>query len=139
MSASRWKAALAAAVIFVLGLAGGVLGTLGVGRSLLRHALSAPADAPGPLDHTAARIQSRLTSHLDLDAAQAAQLHTDLLQTTRELKEIRADTAHRIQATISAAVVRIGGPLKPEQRSELYRVAAIRLGQMGLLFTPPSP
>jgi hypothetical protein len=139
MSGSRWKAVLAAALIFVFGIAVGTLGTLGVGQAMLRHALSAPADAPGPLDRTAARIESRLTSHLNLDAGQAAQLHTELQETTHDLKVIRADTAHRIQSTLSAAVVRIGAGLRPEQRTELYRVAEIRMGRIGLIFTPPAP
>jgi hypothetical protein len=139
MRPARWKAALAAVFIFILGMALGTLGTLGVGRALLRHALSAPADAAGPLDRAAARAESRLTSHLNLDPAQAAQLHAEVLATTHQLKEIRADTAHRIQATLTEGVVRLGAGLKPEQRAELYRVTAIRMGRIGLTFTPPAP
>jgi hypothetical protein len=106
---------------------------------MLRHALSAPADAPGPIDKTAARIESRLTSRLNLDPAQAAQLHTELQEATHDLKVIRADTAHRLQSTLSAAVGRIGAHLRPEQRTELYRLAEIRMGRIGLIFTPPAP
>lgn len=131
----HWKALLAAFFIFVIGIAVGVLGTVGYGVRHTRALLREPAAAQGRFERATGRIEKRLVSELALDEAQAAIVHREFARTAAELRAQRVETLQRTRRTIGATILRIGAELPPEKRAELRRLAARRLQRLGMEVT----
>lgn len=127
----HWKALLAAALIFVAGVAVGVLGTVGFGLRQIRTLFREPA-GHGRFEKALGRVENRLVQELALDETQAAMVRRELERTGEELRAMRADNVQRTRRAFGAAMLRIGSELPPEKRAELRRLVARRLGRLGL-------
>ncbi len=128
----HWKALLAAACLFITGIAVGVLGTVGFGMKQLRTLLREPAAIQARADRGLGRIEKRLVTELELDAKQQAMIHREFARTAAELREQRAETMQRTRRTIGATLRRIGAQLPPEKRAEFRRKVRARLDRLGM-------
>jgi len=133
----RARAWIAAGLFFVAGMAVGSIITLRIGQRLVRHAFSAPADAPAPIDHRAKKIEAQLKRALDLSPSQEAQVDAAIEQTTHEFKALRVDTGRRLQEVLNRGVAAAAAPLTPAQRAKFLELAKERMDRLGLVLTPP--
>jgi len=136
MRPRSWKAWLAAGLLFVCGAAVGSIVTVRVGQRMLRHALLAPVDAPAPIDRSAQRMERQLARALDLDASEQAQVGAAISQSVHDLKQLRVETARRVQQILNDGVHAAGAGLTPAQRAKLYELAGKRMDRIGLVLTP---
>ena len=132
MISTRLRAWLVAAAIFVSGIAVGGAGTAWVGLRVLRHALRAPATAPGFADRAAGRIAAELTSTLKLTPDQSLRVHAILERSAGNLKAIRARAGAEAAAELRDSTTQLVADLPAEKRAEFYRLIARRYERLGL-------
>jgi hypothetical protein len=137
VNSSRWKAWLAAAAIFVLGLCIGGAGMAWAGIHVFRRALLNPPAGRGLADRAAERIGTELRRSLDLTPAEDASIQGILADTTKNLKAVRTQATAQVAAEFRSAIKRIGDALPMEKRAKFYRLVTRRYERLGL--PPPQP
>jgi hypothetical protein len=123
-----WRQVLMALVIFLGGAACGSAITIVITARFIHHSLAHPEQAT---EH----ITRRLTSRLNLTAAQSEQVRQVVGRRQSALAEIRRDIQPRLEAELSALEAEIDSVLNGEQRAE-WRALADRFRAHWL---PPVP
>jgi deoxyribodipyrimidine photolyase-like uncharacterized protein len=132
VSGSSWRAWLAAAAIFVLGVGVGGAGMAWAGIRVFRHALQNPGATRGFAERATERVGADLTKALKLTPEESAQVQTILAQTATNLKSVRLQAATQVSTEVRATVQRIAATLPREKRVEFYRLVARRYERLGL-------
>jgi hypothetical protein len=139
MNGPSWRAWLAAAAIFLLGVGVGGAGMAWAGIRVFRHALLNPAANRTLADRAADRIGADLTKNLNLTPEESAQVKAILAQTATNLKGVRAQAAIQVSTEVRSAVQHIAAGLPREKRAEFYRLVARRYERLGLPAPEPEP
>lgn len=137
MKTLRWRALLAAFVLFAVGFVAGSAITVVVAARVVRNLFIAPADAPAPIDRTLARFEESLTEDYALTPAQQAALHAEIGRSATRLKQLRVETSQHLRDEIHLIVERLAAELPPEHRLDFYAKAHRRFDWMGLDLTAP--
>jgi len=103
------KIALVLGLVFLTGLATGVVGTRIVIRGIIRRIIANP-------DLVRATIERDLTRKLKLDAAQREKVHEVLRQSQQDLRVLRAQTQPKFVEIFTNAEDQIQAVLRPEQQ-----------------------
>ncbi|MFW5902002.1 MAG: hypothetical protein ACOCTS_03065 [Thermodesulfobacteriota bacterium] len=107
------KAIAGISAIFILGAAVGALGT----SLVIKHRVAAFHEkGPPPIQPL---FMNRLSSRLELTAAQEAAVSDILTSTQKELSALRSDFRPRVKAIFSDCYDRIEARLTPPQKKEL--------------------
>lgn len=138
MNATRWQAWLAAAAIFVFGLALGTAGMAVFGIRAIERTLEAPPQPPAQMmDQATARIAGQLRRDLDLDAEAEARVRAELRRAAVAIRRLRVESNRELQAEIRAASARIAAELPPEKRAQLEGRITQQLRRFGMEGQPP--
>lgn len=105
----RLKPWLLILLVFVAGFASGIVVT----RAAVRHFVHRAVQDP---DFMRAKVAARLTVNLRLDREQRARVNTILLQTQRDLKDLRQEFQPRFYLILNQAQTNISATLTPAQR-----------------------
>lgn len=132
MIASRTRAWLAAAGIFLLGIGVGVTLTVVVGARQLRRTLENPEQRPAMADRAAERVGRELARELELTAEETALVKAELATAAVAVRRARVRALAEVAREFRGAVQRIGEGLPPEKRDAFERLARERLRRVGL-------
>jgi hypothetical protein len=116
----NWKAFVGALLVFVLGMAAGSFGTLGV----IRHRMK----TRGP-QVVADMIVRRLSFQLRLDAEQRAQLRTIVNDGQQEMKVARQQIQPQIEDILTRAEAKVRVMLRPGQVEKFDKIVADQKGR----------
>lgn len=130
---SRWKAALLLALVFVLGAGCGIGGGLLVVRHIVQREIAHPSGDHAPIDLVVGRIESSLTSDLDLTETERAAVHTELLQTANDFKALRKEVWSKAAFNVQATLDRLAKHLPPDKAARLRSEAERRLTPWGVM------
>jgi len=137
---SRWRAWLAALLIFVFGFGAGVTCSVVVGVRALRRAVRAPATAPGLFDRAIERTARDLERELALTPEQAADVQRELAQTAAHLRALRVQAAIDMRKEMHGTIIRLAQSLPAEKRPRFRELVRRRIQRIGYeLETPPEP
>jgi len=131
VSPPRWRAWLAAALIFVFGFGAGALCTVAIGMRAIQRAVRAPASAPGLADRVLERTGRDLERELNLTPEEAAAVQRALAETTAHLRALRVQAAADRHKEMRNTVLRLAQSLPVEKRPrfrELVRRSILRAG-----------
>ncbi|WP_334319623.1 hypothetical protein OH491_07470 [Termitidicoccus mucosus] len=129
---------IAAAAVFLLGLAVGGAGAVWFGTRALRTRLQAGPEAwPAQSERIIDRIQADLTKSLALTPEESARVEATLRESAGAMRAIRLRAFAQARMELRAAIRKIAAELPPEKRDEFHRVMARRYERLGL--QPPSP
>jgi Spy/CpxP family protein refolding chaperone len=109
-----FKSLLLVALVFLAGVAAGVVGTRIVVRRVMDEVIAHP-DAVQP------RLERNLAFRLRLDGGQRAQLHEIMSDTHQRLKTLRREYRPQVLLVLSNANTRITALLTPEQLARFER------------------
>lgn len=136
MKTGRWRAWVAALLIFVVGVGVGVAGSSYVALRRLREIVRAPENTPGRMERAAPRLAAELTRKLELTPEESARVLAALEQSAADLKTLRNRFAHDATEEVRMTLREIGATLPPAKRQELRRLLVERFGKLGV--TPPA-
>jgi hypothetical protein len=129
---------IAAAAVFLLGVAAGGVGAVWLGARALRTRLQAGPEAwPAQSERIIGRIQADLTRALALTPEETARVEAILRESAGNRRAIRMRAFAQTRMELRAAIRKIAAGLPPEKRDEFHRVFARRYERLGL--QPPSP
>lgn len=138
MNTTRWQAWLAAAAIFVFGLAVGTAGMAVFGiRAIERNLEAAPQPPAQMMDQATARIAGQLRRDLHLDAEAEARVRAELRRAAVAIRRLRMESNRELQVEIRAAAARIAAELPLEKRDQLEGRIAQQLRRFGMEVQPP--
>lgn len=123
----KWKPILALVLVFLAGLALGIVGTRVVTRRVIRAALQNP-------ELVALRIERDLVRGLKLNEEQKVKVHATLVDAQKQLQELRTDFQPRFLVITSNAQEHISQVLTPEQREKFDKMR----GEHARFFPPVS-
>jgi Spy/CpxP family protein refolding chaperone len=109
------KLSLLVALVFLAGVAVGVVGT----RIAIRHWVSSAIQRPEKVQML---IERNLRWRLRLDASQQAQAHRILTDTRGQLRELRQEYRPQLVAIVTNAEAQIFTILTPEQQARFERM-----------------
>jgi Spy/CpxP family protein refolding chaperone len=109
------KLSLLVALVFLAGVAAGVVGT----RIAIRHWVSSAIQRPEKVQML---IERNLRWRLRLDASQQAQVHRILTDTRGQLRELRQEYRPQLVAIVTNAEAQIFTILTPEQQARFERM-----------------
>jgi Spy/CpxP family protein refolding chaperone len=109
------KLSLLVALVFLSGVAAGVVGT----RIAIRHWVSSAIQRPEKVQML---IERNLRWRLRLDASQQAQVHRILTDTRGQLRELRQEYRPQLVAIVTNAEAQIFTILTPEQQARFERM-----------------
>jgi Spy/CpxP family protein refolding chaperone len=110
-----WKPILLLVLVFVAGVATGVLGNRISVRREVQQALKSP-------EKTQLIMERSLIRRLNLDAGQQAQLHTIMTETRTKLRELRREFQPQTSAIMQDSTAKISALLTPEQRVQYEKI-----------------
>jgi periplasmic protein CpxP/Spy len=113
----NWKAIAGVLLVFVLGVAAGTFGTLGVIRHRWMHR--------GP-QAMADFIVRRLSWELRLDTTQRDQLRVIVTDSQQETRTVRKQVQPQIEEILDRADAKVRAILRPDQREKFDRLVAER-------------
>jgi Spy/CpxP family protein refolding chaperone len=102
-------------LVFVAGVVVGVVGTRVVTRVVIRRAINHP-------ELVRERIEHDLVRKLRLDADQQAKVHQVLLDSQKQLRELRLEFQPELASILSSASTNISSVLTPEQREKFEKL-----------------
>jgi hypothetical protein len=114
---SRWRAYLAVALLFALGVVVGVLAT----HAFYAYRLHRPG---GMVDLAMAVLATDLRRTLDLDPEQQVEVDRILAASRDDLVAIRGEVIARIRANRARSFAELEAVLRPEQREALHAFRA---------------
>jgi Spy/CpxP family protein refolding chaperone len=113
----NWKAIAGILVVFLLGMAAGSFGTLGVIKHRwMRHGPQTMADL----------IVRRLSWELRLDASQRDQLRAIVTDGQQEIRAVRKQFQPQVEEILSRSDAKVRTILRPDQQSKFERLVAER-------------
>ena len=104
----HWKSILLLVLVFVAGIAVGVVGTRTAVRHFVQRAIAQPERAQN-------FVERDLSRSLRLDETQRAKLHDILTESRGQLRELRVQFQPQMALVMSNANVKISALLTPEQ------------------------
>ena len=110
-----FKLVLLIGLVFLAGIAAGVVGTRIAVRYWVRSAIERP-------QMVQTLIERRLNRRLRLDADQQAQVHKILTDTRSQLKSLRQEYRPQVILIVSNADAQISGLLTPAQQARYEKV-----------------
>jgi hypothetical protein len=113
----KLKPWLVIALVFVAGFAAGVVVARGVTRHFVRTAIANP-------DHMRDLIERSLTARLKLDQPQQRKVHDILIDSQKQLRELRSEFAPRFEAILTNAATQISTTLTEEQKTRFEQFRA---------------
>ena len=113
----NWKAIVGAMLVFLLGMAAGVLGTVGMVRHQWMHR--------GPRV-MADFVVRRLSWKLRLDRAQRSQLRVIVNQGWEEMKAVHEQVRPQVEGILSNSEVKVRLILRPDQQEKFDKLIAER-------------
>ena len=142
----HWKSILLLVLVFIAGIAVGVVGTRTAGRHFVQRVSAQPERAQN-------FVERDLSRSLRLDEAQRAKLHDILTESRGQLRELREHFQPQMALVMSNANVKISALLTPEQaaRFEEFKQAnrlfprpqrplpPVRPGASPMMVPPGSP
>jgi hypothetical protein len=130
----NWKSFLLLVLVFLAGIAVGVVGTRTVARHLVRRAIAEP-------ERLQNFVERDLAWKLRLDKAQRVQLHDILSGSRVQLRELRQQIQPQSALILSNANAQITAMLSPEQqaRFEEFKKANALFPRPARLPLPPLP
>jgi hypothetical protein len=131
MNTARWKAIIAAALIFVFGAAVGAVATAWYFTRQIPRVVQAAAGERAPVDDAVAIIERDLVKKLELDENVRATLHAELAQAADEVKSFRLEGMAKFAAIVRLRIARIEAALPPAKRAHFRELADRRLRQLG--------
>lgn len=111
----KLKIGLVIALIYVAGVATGVVAN----RAVVRHMVASAVQNPQRIK---VLIEKRLTRRLKLDPSQQTKVEQILNQTQNDLRSLRQDFAPRFQAIMLETQSEISAVLTPEQRQRFEKL-----------------
>ena len=111
----KWKSILLLALVFLAGLAMGVVGTRIVVRRTVQQALIHPEKVQSVLERN-------LTRRLRLEPGQQAQLRVILTDTREQLSTLRQQFQPQAAEVLRGADEKISALLTPEQRARYEKI-----------------
>ena len=113
----NWKAIAGVLLVFVLGIAAGAFGTIGVVRHRLMHR--------GPRV-MADFVVRRLSWQLRLDSAQRAQLRLIVDEGWEQIKAVHHQVQPEVETILSNSEVKVRAILRPDQQTKFEKLIAER-------------
>ena len=110
----NWKSIMLLALVFLAGLAVGVVGTRSATRRVIQQAIAHP-------ERVQATVERDLTRKLRLDAGQQARLHDILTDTRGRLRGLRQEYQPRAAAALIEADEKLTALLTPEQQARYQK------------------
>lgn len=101
-------------LVFVTGFAAGVVVTRGMVRHFIQQAVADP-------DRVRDVIERRLNRQLRLDVAQRQQVHDILVDSQKDLRELRGEFRPRFLTIVTNAEQRVSAVLTAEQRERFEK------------------
>lgn len=126
----NWKSLLLLALVFVAGLAVGVVGTRIVVRRAVQQAFLHPERAQSLLERNLAR-------RLRLDNEQQVKLHAILTQTRGQLSDLRQQVRPQAAAVLRDADQKITALLTPDQQARYEKFKESNWPALRRLQAPP--
>lgn len=130
---SRWKAVLLLTLVFILGAGCGIGGGLLMLRRAVQRAIAHPNGDQAPIELVLGKIESRISSELDLTKTERAAVHAELRQTAAEFKALRNEVWSKAALNAQATLDRLAKHLPPEKAARLRSEAERRLKPWGLI------
>jgi Spy/CpxP family protein refolding chaperone len=113
----NWKAVVGALLVFLLGMAAGVLGTVGMARHRWMHRGSRVV---------ADLVVRRLSWELRLDRTQRSQLRAIVNEGWVEMKAVREQARPQVEGILSNSETKVRLILRPDQQGEFDKLIAER-------------
>ena len=113
----NWKAVVGALLVFLLGMAAGVLGTVGMARHRWMHR--------GPRV-MADFVVRRLSWELRLDRAQRSQLRVIVNNGWEQMKAVHEQVRPQVEGILSNSEAKVRLILRPDQQGEFDKLIAER-------------
>ena len=126
----NWKSILLLALVFLAGMAVGVVGT----RIAVRHAVQQAVGHPERAQLVMERV---LTRRLGLDREQQRQLHAILTETREQMTALRKEYQPRTSALLHDTDQKISALLTPEQQTRYEKIKARTWPALRQLPPPP--
>lgn len=132
-SPGRWKAIGLLVLVFVLGVTAGAGGLVFFTVKRLQRAAQAPDQADGPAEMLLARLESQVSSELDLTPGERQAVHEELEVTMKEIRALRVRLSQDATALVQDTLQRIEARLPEEKHAELRERARKRLRPWGVM------
>jgi len=126
----NWKSILLLLLVFIAGVAVGVVGTRVVVRRVVQQALAHP-------ERVQFLLERNLTRKLRLDTDQQMQVHAILTDARGQLRDLRQEFQPRTGAVLRATNGKISALLTPEQLARFDQLKADERPLVRLLRSEP--
>ncbi len=123
-----FKLSLLVALVFLAGVAAGVVGT----RIAIRHWVNTAIQRP---ENFQLLLERNLRWQLRLDARQRVQVHRILTDTRGQLRDLRQEYRPQVVAVLTNTETQISAILTPEQQARFERMQL----ENRRFFPPPEP
>ncbi len=139
MNAARWKAIVAASLIFAFGVAVGCVAAVWHLTRQIPRVVQAAAGTRAPVDDAVELIERDLVKKLELDEPTRAAVRAELAQAADEVKGFRLEGMSRFATLVRLRIARVEAALPPAKRAAFRELAERRLRQLGFhtIVDPP--
>ncbi len=127
LDSHRLRAVLLLLIVFVIGAATGIGGSLLAMRHLAQRGLAGNLGPYDPLVRVSARWERDIAAELDFSPSEAARAHHELTLTVERLQAMRSDMYADGRVVIADTIERVAADLPEEKRAAFRESIAKRL------------